>query len=107
MDPVAKWGIYRWGMSHFQIPYQSDPQPLSTPRWLGFKYAFLSGLAEPAAVVLLGLVFPTNLDQVVVDCLLAAGERNVHERDKTTGPTSNDFYLEPLLLSNDRLTSTC
>ncbi|GAX76644.1 hypothetical protein CEUSTIGMA_g4090.t1 [Chlamydomonas eustigma] len=41
-------------------------------RWLGFKYAFLSGLAEPAAVVLLGLIFPTNLDKVVVDCLLAA-----------------------------------
>jgi ZIP family zinc transporter len=42
-------------------------------KWLGFKYAFLSGLAEPAAVVLLGMIFPTNLDKVVVDCLLAAG----------------------------------
>eukprot|EP00955_Chlamydomonas_euryale_P093052 364756-Chlamydomonas_euryale.AAC.7 len=36
------------------------------------RYAFLSGLAEPAAVVLLGLVFPSDLDKSLVDCLLAA-----------------------------------
>jgi ZIP family zinc transporter len=41
-------------------------------RWQGFKYAFLSGLAEPAAVVVLGLLFPTDLDKSLVDCLLAA-----------------------------------
>ena len=51
----------------------APPFPLPFLRWRGFKYAFLSGLAEPAAVVLLGLVFPNRLDQVVVDCLLAAG----------------------------------
>lgn len=38
----------------------------------GSQYAFLSGLAEPAAVVLLGLFFPSEVDKHLVDCLLAA-----------------------------------
>lgn len=42
-------------------------------RWRGFQYAFASGLAEPAAVVVLGIVFRAfNMDKVVIDCLLAA-----------------------------------
>ncbi|KAJ9506049.1 hypothetical protein QJQ45_016645 [Haematococcus lacustris] len=42
-------------------------------RWRGFQYAFVSGLAEPAAVVVLGIVFRAfNMDKVVIDCLLAA-----------------------------------
>ncbi len=41
-------------------------------RWQGFKYAFVSGLAEPAAVVVLALVFPmADLSKTLVDCLLA------------------------------------
>ena len=42
-------------------------------KWKGFKYAFVSGLAEPAAVVLLGLFLPKDfLSKSVIDCLLAA-----------------------------------
>jgi ZIP family zinc transporter len=39
----------------------------------GFLYAFVSGLAEPAAVVVLGICLRVfYLDKAVIDCLLAA-----------------------------------
>eukprot|EP00798_Chlamydomonas_sp_ICE-L_P008617 gene8617-34060_t len=41
-------------------------------RWKGFKYAFVSGLAEPLAVVFLGLLFPTDMSKSLVEKLLAA-----------------------------------
>jgi len=42
-------------------------------RLKGLQYAFTSGLAEPAAVLVLGVVFKAFwLDQAVIDCLLAA-----------------------------------
>lgn len=42
-------------------------------RWKGFAYAFVSGLAEPAAVIILGVVFRAFwVNKVVIDCLLAA-----------------------------------
>ncbi len=41
-------------------------------RWRGFKLAFLSGLAEPLAVVVVGLLFPVDLPKQLVDCMLAA-----------------------------------
>uniref|UniRef100_A0A7S0YJY1 Uncharacterized protein n=1 Tax=Polytomella parva TaxID=51329 RepID=A0A7S0YJY1_9CHLO len=44
----------------------------SGSRMKGFKYAFVSGLAEPLAVVLLALFFPANMNQYIVEALLAA-----------------------------------
>jgi ZIP family zinc transporter len=42
-------------------------------RTRGFLYAFVSGLAEPAAVVVLGIMLRAfYLDKTVIDCLLAA-----------------------------------
>lgn len=41
-------------------------------RMRGFMYAALSGLAEPIAVVVLALFFPSNLDRQLVEKLLAA-----------------------------------
>jgi len=41
-------------------------------RWEGFKYALISGLAEPAAVVFVALIFPQGLDDKIVDGMLAA-----------------------------------
>jgi ZIP family zinc transporter len=41
-------------------------------RWQGFNMAFLSGLAEPLAVVLVGLVFPGHVSKVYIDYMLAA-----------------------------------
>lgn len=40
-------------------------------RWTGFKYAFLSGLAEPAAVILVALVLPVELSNELVEQMLA------------------------------------
>jgi ZIP family zinc transporter len=41
-------------------------------RMRGFLYAAVSGLAEPLAVVVLALLFPSNLDKQLVEKLLAA-----------------------------------
>lgn len=42
-------------------------------RWQGLRYAFVSGLAEPLAVVVLALVFPTaHLSKELIERLLAA-----------------------------------
>lgn len=41
-------------------------------RWRGFLYAATSGLAEPIAVIVLALFFPSNLDKQLVEKLLAA-----------------------------------
>jgi zinc transporter ZupT len=44
-------------------------------RWRGLQTAVLSGLAEPAAVLLLGLFFPyLSLNKHVVDGMLAGRE---------------------------------
>lgn len=41
-------------------------------RWRGLQAAVLSGLAEPLAVILLGLFLPfLQLDKHLVDCMLA------------------------------------
>jgi len=40
-------------------------------RWTGFKYAFLSGLAEPLAVVVVALVLPFELSSTFVEASLA------------------------------------
>jgi ZIP family zinc transporter len=40
-------------------------------RWTGFKYAALSGLAEPAAVIFVALVLPVDLSPELVEQMLA------------------------------------
>ncbi|GMH37487.1 hypothetical protein BSKO_05360 [Bryopsis sp. KO-2023] len=40
-------------------------------RWEGFKYAAVSGLAEPLAVVILGLCFPVEMSRDLVELMLA------------------------------------
>ncbi|WIA39348.1 hypothetical protein OEZ86_005459 [Tetradesmus obliquus] len=40
-------------------------------RWKGLQAAALSGLAEPLAVILLALFFPGQIDERIVDCMLA------------------------------------
>lgn len=40
-------------------------------RWKGLQAAVLSGLAEPLAVILLGLFFPNEMNKHVIDCMLA------------------------------------
>lgn len=40
-------------------------------KWTGFKYAFLSGLAEPAAVIFVALVLPFDLPSELVEQALA------------------------------------
>ncbi len=48
-------------------------------RLRGFMYAFVSGLAEPLAVIVLGVVFRAFwLDKMVIDCLLAAVSGDTH-----------------------------
>jgi ZIP family zinc transporter len=41
-------------------------------RWQGFLTAFLSGLAEPLAVVVVGLLLPVDIPKHWVNCMLAA-----------------------------------
>eukprot|EP00241_Pyramimonas_parkeae_P023594 CAMPEP_0114287348 /NCGR_PEP_ID=MMETSP0059-20121206/6231_1 /TAXON_ID=36894 /ORGANISM="Pyramimonas parkeae, Strain CCMP726" /LENGTH=301 /DNA_ID=CAMNT_0001408425 /DNA_START=273 /DNA_END=1175 /DNA_ORIENTATION=- len=41
-------------------------------RWEAMKLTVISGLAEPAGVILVGLLFPVNLSEHLVECMLAA-----------------------------------
>ncbi|CAD7698832.1 unnamed protein product [Ostreobium quekettii] len=40
-------------------------------RWEGFKYAAVSGMAEPLAVVVMGLIFPVDLSPDLIQAMLA------------------------------------
>lgn len=46
-------------------------------RWVAFRAAALSGLAEPLAVIVVGLLFPTNLAPELIEGMLAGGETMV------------------------------
>mmetsp|Transcript_26656 Transcript_26656/g.58021 ORF Transcript_26656/g.58021 Transcript_26656/m.58021 type:complete len:301 (+) Transcript_26656:63-965(+) len=41
-------------------------------RWQALKLTILSGLAEPAAVIVVGLIFPVDLNEYIVEGMLAA-----------------------------------
>lgn len=41
-------------------------------RWTGFKYAFISGLTEPLAVVLQGMILHVRMSNNMVEFMLSA-----------------------------------